>query len=40
MDKMLDLVRVTKDDLIYDLGCGDVWIVLMAVRKYGCKAVS
>ncbi|HID76636.1 MAG TPA: class I SAM-dependent methyltransferase [Planctomycetaceae bacterium] len=38
--KMLELARVTKDDLVYDLGCGDGRIVIMAARKYGCRAVG
>jgi PBP1b-binding outer membrane lipoprotein LpoB len=28
VDKMLELVKLTKDDLIYDLGCGDGRIVV------------
>ena len=38
VDKMLELAQVTKDDLIYDLGCGDGRIVVTAAKKYGCKA--
>ena len=40
VDKMLELAQVTKDDLVYDLGCGDGRIVVMAAKKYGCKAVG
>jgi hypothetical protein len=40
VDKMLELAKVTKDDLVYDLGCGDGRIVVTAARKYGCKAVG
>ncbi len=40
VDKMLELARVTKDDLVYDLGCGDGRIVVTAAKKYGCKAVG
>jgi len=40
VDKMLDLAQVTKDDLVYDLGCGDGRIVVTAARRYGCKAVG
>ena len=39
VDKMLELAEVTKDDLIYDLGCGDGRIVVTAAKKYGCKGV-
>lgn len=38
VEKMLELAKVTKDDVVYDLGCGDGRIVLTAARKYGCKA--
>jgi hypothetical protein len=40
VDKMLELAEVTKDDLIYDLGCGDGRIVVTAAKKYGCTAVG
>jgi len=40
VEKMLELVKVTKDDLVYDLGCGDGRIVIAAAKKYGCKAVG
>ena len=40
VDKMLELARVKKDDLVYDLGCGDGRIVVTAAKKYGCKAVG
>jgi len=38
VDKMLELARVTKDDVVYDLGCGDGRIPVTAARKYGCRA--
>jgi predicted RNA methylase len=37
---MLELAEVKKDDLVYDLGCGDGRIVVAAAKKYGCKAVG
>ena len=40
VDKMLELARVKKDDLLYDLGCGDGRIVVTAAKRYGCKAVG
>ncbi|MFB0524793.1 MAG: cyclopropane-fatty-acyl-phospholipid synthase family protein [Phycisphaerae bacterium] len=40
VEKMLELVKVTKDDLVYDLGCGDGRIVVTAAKNYGCKAVG
>jgi SAM-dependent methyltransferase len=38
--KMLEMAKVTKDDLVYDLGCGDGRIVVAAAKKFGCKAVG
>lgn len=38
VDKMLELAQVKKEDLVYDLGCGDGRIVVTAARKYGCRA--
>lgn len=40
VDKMLELAEVKKDDLIYDLGCGDGRIVVTAAKKYGCKGIG
>jgi len=38
VEKMLETAKVTKDDIVYDLGCGDGRIVCTAARKYKCKA--
>lgn len=38
--KMLELVKPTKDDVVYDPGCGDGRIVVMAAKQYGCRAVG
>jgi trans-aconitate methyltransferase len=38
VDKMLDLAKVTRDDVVYDLGCGDGRIVVTAAKKYGARA--
>lgn len=38
--KMLDVAGVTKDDLVYDPGCGDGRIVIAAAKKYGCRGVG
>ncbi len=40
LEKMLKMVKVKKDDLLYDLGCGDGRIVVTAAKKYGCKCVG
>jgi hypothetical protein len=38
--KMLEMAQVRKDDLLYDLGCGDGRIVVTAAKKIGCRAVG
>jgi hypothetical protein len=40
VDRMLELAEVKKDDLVYDLGCGDGRIVVTAARKFGCRGVG
>jgi len=40
VDRMLELAQVTKDDVVYDLGCGDGRIVVTAAKKFGCKAIG
>jgi len=40
VDKMLDLAKITPDDVVYDLGSGDGRIVITAVQKYGAHAVG
>ena len=37
VDEMLRLANVTKDDVVYDLGCGDGRLVITAVKKYGAS---
>jgi len=38
--KMLKVAGVTKDDIVYDPGCGDGRIVVTAAKKYGCRGVG
>jgi SAM-dependent methyltransferase len=38
--KMLELAGVRKEDVVYDLGCGDGRIVVAAAKTYGCRAVG
>ena len=40
VDEMLRLARVTKDDVVYDLGCGDGRLVIGAAQKYGARGVG
>ena len=40
VDKMLQMAKVGKQDLVYDLGCGDGRIVIAAAKKYGARGVG
>jgi SAM-dependent methyltransferase len=40
VDRMLELARVTSDDMIYDLGSGDGRIVIRAAKEYGARGVG
>jgi cyclopropane fatty-acyl-phospholipid synthase-like methyltransferase len=40
VERMLELARVTKDDLVYDLGSGDGRIPIMAAERYGAHGVG
>jgi uncharacterized protein (TIGR03000 family) len=37
VDAMCKLAKVGKDDVVYDLGCGDGRMVIRAVAKFGAK---
>lgn len=40
VDKMVEIAQLTKDDLVYDLGCGDGRIIVTAALKSGCRGVG
>ena len=40
IDKMFELGKVTKSDIMFDLGCGDNRICFKAAKKYGCKGIG
>jgi precorrin-6B methylase 2 len=40
IDRMLELARVSRTDMLYDLGSGDGRIVIQAAKRYGVKAVG
>ena len=40
VDRMLNLAQVTKNDVVYDLGCGDGRIVIAAAKQYGARGVG
>ena len=37
VDEMLRLANVGRDDVVYDLGCGDGRLVITAIKKFGAK---
>jgi cyclopropane fatty-acyl-phospholipid synthase-like methyltransferase len=38
VDRMLELAKVTKDDVVLDLGSGDGRIPIAAAQRFGCRA--
>jgi len=40
VEKMLDMAKVGKDDIVYDLGCGDGRVVAIAAKKFGARGVG
>lgn len=40
VDAMLELAKVSKNDVVYDLGCGDGRIVTTAAEKFGASGVG
>jgi cyclopropane fatty-acyl-phospholipid synthase-like methyltransferase len=40
IEKMFEMAKIKKGDLIFDLGCGDNRICYMACKKYGCRGVG
>ena len=39
VEAMLQVAKVTKNDTVYDLGCGDGRIPVTAAKKYGARGV-
>lgn len=40
VDKMIEVANVTKNDVVYDLGCGDGRIVVSAAKKLGARGLG
>jgi uncharacterized protein (TIGR03000 family) len=38
VEALLRLAKVTRNDVLWDLGCGDGRIAIMAAKEYGCQA--
>jgi len=39
-DRMLELADVNSRDVVYDLGCGDGRVAILAAKKYGARSVG
>jgi predicted RNA methylase len=40
VDAMLDMAKVTANDVVYDLGCGDGRIPITAAKKFGARGIG
>ena len=40
VERMLSMAKVGRQDVVYDLGCGDGRILISAARKYGARGVG
>ncbi len=40
VDKMLQVAGVKKDEMVYDLGCGDGRILITAAQKFGARGTG
>jgi len=40
VEAMLETAKVTSNDVVYDIGCGDGRIIIAAARKYGARGVG
>jgi SAM-dependent methyltransferase len=40
VSRMLQMARVKKGDMVYDLGCGDGRMLILAAQKYGAHGVG
>jgi tRNA G37 N-methylase Trm5 len=40
VERMLQMAKVGKNDIVYDLGCGDGRLVITAAKKHGARGVG
>jgi SAM-dependent methyltransferase len=40
VERMLELAKVSKDDVVFDLGSGDGRLVILAAQRYGARGVG
>jgi len=38
--KILDSIRPNREEVLYDLGCGDARVCILAAKLYGCRGVG
>ena len=40
VNELLEIAGINKDDIVYDLGCGDGRFVITAAKKYGARGIG
>jgi len=40
IEKMFEMAKVNKKDVVFDLGCGDGRIPALACKKFGCRGIG
>jgi SAM-dependent methyltransferase len=40
VEAMVQLAEVSADDVVYDLGCGDGRVLIVAAQQFGCRGVG
>jgi SAM-dependent methyltransferase len=40
VEKMVEMAKIKKTDLVYDPGCGDGRMVITAAKKHGCRGIG
>jgi len=40
LQDMIDLAKLSEQDVLADLGCGDGRVLIAAVKKYGCRGIG
>jgi hypothetical protein len=40
VEKMVEMAKIQKTDLVYDPGCGDGRMVITAAKKHGCRGIG
>ncbi|MEL6463063.1 MAG: class I SAM-dependent methyltransferase, partial [Cyanobacteria bacterium J06621_15] len=40
VEAILEFAKITSEDVVYDLGCGDGRVLIAAAKKYGTRGVG